>query len=124
MYIQLFVVYLQLYIRTMEINKEGYSYRLRNYDDKSEYQEVNFIRKVRSDDSNVYTLLTEDGTTTEEVVSMLIHRLKYLDTVKKSSFNKLAIKHLNEVLSALSMRKQTKIETYVENKEGSGFPLS
>lgn len=101
----------------MKVIKNGYIYELRNYDDKGSSQTISFINKHKSTDSNVYSTSTEDGTTTEEVISMLIHRLKYVNTLKPSSFNKLAIKHLNESLAAINMRKQSKIETHLDYED-------
>ena len=101
----------------MVVLKEGYIYELRNYEDKTLSQTVKFISKKKSNDNNVYSVVTDDGTTSEEVVTMLIHRIKYLNKLKPSSFNKLAIKYLNEALSALTMRKQSKIETHAEARD-------
>lgn len=80
----------------------GHSYQLKNVGDG--HQTLTFIRKVPNPEAkfDVATMETvEDGTTTEEVIEVLIDRLTFLDNQVESEHNKKAIQSLTDARTAL-----------------------
>lgn len=58
-----------------------------------------------------------NGYTNESMLTILIHRLKSLDTEVPSLRNKVAITHLESALEALNARTQDRVERDVEGTQ-------
>ena len=88
----------------MEIINEGVEYKLRNYEDKERFQLLKFITKDAKGK-------IEDGTTTEEVLHVLISRVLALNRNRPNLNNRKVINNLRDALQALKDRKNEKIRT-------------
>jgi hypothetical protein len=102
----------------MKAVTEGHLYRLENFEGNS-YQEISFIHKVpvsRPDAEEGELETVANGTTNEEVIDMLIDRIKYLDDKFPCYENKAAISHLNCAVGQLIGRTQDRIERKVKGK--------
>jgi len=86
----------------------GYQYQLDNFDDTNQSQEITFIYK----NPNGETLV--DGTTNEEVIRALIHRINHLQTKLPCRENAMAIMKLEEALLWLGKRTADRKERNVE----------
>jgi len=86
----------------MEVIKEGVRFRLSNFDKKS-YQEIVFTHKLPNGE---YV----EGTTNEEVVSMLIERFYGLQKDQFSCENKVVIELLKTVKRVLNKRLTKKVK--------------
>lgn len=78
----------------MECTEEGYAYELDNIQ-SIHTQEIVFLKKIGEE-------VIHDGTTNEEVVEMLIDRMKYLDTKFPCLENKMVIVKLEESVAWLA----------------------
>lgn len=83
----------------------GHLYNLPNV--QSGVQQLAFIKKEKGD-------VVTDGTTTEQVLTALIMRLKYLNAAVSSDFNHTAIDHLECALGALENRTKDRENRQVE----------
>lgn len=88
---------------------EGHVYELNNYQN-NQAQELTFLKRVNGE-------LVYDGTTNEEVLAMLIHRMKYLNTKFPCRENSIVITKLEESLMWLNHRTKLRIEQGVETKD-------
>jgi len=77
----------------MKVRVKGYSYELANVEDPKQGQTLQFIQKEQIEDSTQST----DGTTEEEVVKVLIHRLDFLNKQKSKRETKHALKSAKEL---------------------------
>lgn len=84
----------------MEIIKPGVVFNLKNFK-SDEHQRITFTHKVAED-------TYEDGTTTEEVIHMLVERMFELQRQNKSSENATAIFHLKSAKQVLKKRTARK----------------
>lgn len=76
----------------------GHRYELSHFEQPNRFQVLQFIEK----DAAMQTI--HDGTTNEEVLAMLIDRLKYLSNRLPSRETSLAITKCEEALMWLNMR--------------------
>lgn len=107
----------------MKVLNEGHYYELENFDKLHEVgQKLQFIHKdtdpsgigVGGDGTSLYTIA--DGTTNEEVLEMLIDRMKYLQAKFPCRENAIVITKLEESLMWLNKRTQDRIARKVEGK--------
>ena len=83
----------------MERTQEGHVYKLSNYVDDNKDQEIRFMKKENG-------ILISNGTTNEEVLAMLIDRMKYLNTKCACRENSIVITKLEESLMWLNKRTE------------------
>jgi len=89
----------------MKVYHEGHTYCLQNFDNTRAHQVIQFIdKRPVSHDATGKMFTEKDGTTNEEVLSMLIDRMEYLDTKFPSEYNKVCRHHLGAALAALNAR--------------------
>lgn len=95
--------------------KEGHVYELQNFESDTT-QTINFVEKVKKspDSDELETVLI--GTTNEEVLTVLIDRLKFLGAKFASRENALAITKCEEALMWLNERTRNRKERGVEGK--------
>jgi hypothetical protein len=94
----------------MEVIVPGHAYKAANFDDPSTSQTIQFIQK----DENG---LIADGTTNEELMAILIDRLKTLQAKFPCRENSCAITHFEEGLMWLEKRTRDRITRGVEGKQ-------
>lgn len=95
----------------MKILKEGHRYELDSLE-RSNIQNLQFIEKKLVD--GVFKTIN-DGTTNEEVLDVLINRLRYLNTKAPCRENSIVITKLEESLMWLNKRTEERIKQKVEN---------
>ena len=107
----------------MKVLREGHRYELENFENKeAKGQEIQFIEKEvstlknESDTTFAATQLVtiNDGTTNEEVIEVLIDRLKYLTAKLPSRETSIAITKLEEALMWLNKRTVDRVKRNVE----------
>jgi len=86
----------------------GHLYKLDNFDDPSQGQMLQFIHK----DAAMNTI--NDGTTNEEVLAMLIDRLKFLGNKLPCRENSIAVTKCEEALLWLEKRTADRKQRGVE----------
>lgn len=95
--------------------KEGHSYELGSYQIEGvncETQILHFMKKVNG-------TMTMVGTTNEEVLKMMIHRIKYLQKKMPCHENNQAVLKLEECLMWLNYRTHKRL---VQDVEGTDIP--
>ena len=110
----------------METLTPGHKYRLNNFENKGT-QDIQFIKKITFKeikdipgqatgfaDTDLITVI--EGTTNEEVLLMLIDRMKYLQDKFPCRENALVITKLEESLMWLLKRTEDRIKRNVEGK--------
>jgi hypothetical protein len=114
----------------MKVLREGHKYLLNNFEEDAylempTVQIIQFIEKVpRKDhpdispmDSDPNELITlNNGTTNEEVIKVLMDRLKYLNNKFPCVENEKAYAHLDDALAWLNKRTKDRQERGVEGK--------
>lgn len=90
----------------MKCIEEGHIYKLNN-SQTNQAQELVFLKRTNGE-------LVHDGTTNEEVLEMLIHRIRYLNTKLSCSENLIALIRLEEALLWLNRRTELRIAQGVE----------
>lgn len=101
----------------MNVLLRGYRYELEDFEGPY-VQPLNFIHKERDLDSDTFSTVS-DGTTNEEVLRVLIDRLRFLNEEKIACRqNSIAITKLEEALMWLEHRTAERREREVE-----GTPL-
>lgn len=101
---------------------EGHLYQLSNFEGGIPEQKIQFIEKdidpsgigVGGDGVTLYTI--NDGTTNEEVLEMLIDRMKYLQAKFPCRENAIVITKLEESLMWLEKRTADRKKRNVEGK--------
>ncbi len=84
---------------------KGHQYELKNLEDPKVTQTISFIQKVPATPAPESELETKmDGTTNEEVIAMLIDRMKYLNAQMPCRENGYAITLLEKAQSWLIKR--------------------
>ena len=91
----------------MECTQEGRVYRLNHYVDDNTKQEIAFMKKENG-------ILIYNGTTNEEVLAMLIDRMKYLNTKCACRENSIVITKLEESLMWLNKRTELRVAQGIE----------
>lgn len=105
----------------MKVLTEGHKYLLANFENQQNpAQTLQFIQKEPATDIEVAgtgVLVTiADGTTNEEVLEMLIDRMKYLQAKFPCKENACCITHLEEGLMWLEKRTRDRVKRGVEGK--------
>lgn len=97
---------------------EGHLYELENFENKSaEGQKLQFIQKEPSDAMDGTLQTISDGTTNEDVLAMLIDRMKYLQEKFPCRENAIVITKLEESLMWLEKRTADRVKRNVEGKQ-------
>jgi hypothetical protein len=101
----------------MKVITEGYVYAVKNFDNKDNYQLIKFIHKAPVEEGSAELKLVEDGTTSEELLEVLINRLQYLQEKFPCRENAIVITKLEESLMWLEKRTADRIKRNVEGKQ-------
>ena len=98
------------------INKiPGHTYELSNFENKDvQGQILRFIHKEPNENNELITI--SDGTTNEEILEVLIDRIKFLNNKFPCFENESAIEHLEFALFQLNERTRKRVERNVEGK--------
>lgn len=102
----------------MKVITEGHKYELMCFDPPqsgNDIQNIQFIEKVSIDDKGTLKTLN-NGTTNEEVLEMLINRMKYLQNKFPCKENAIVITKLEESLMWLEQRTKNRLFQNVEGK--------
>jgi hypothetical protein len=86
----------------MKILAPGHKYELENVGGEG-VQQIQFIEKVKSGDD---LKIVQNGTTTEEVISILIDRIKFLQVQLPCDENEVVISNLEGALTELQKRTE------------------
>ena len=100
----------------IEPNNEGYEYKLENFDNKETFQSIFFIKKEPITEGSSEMKVVQDGTTNEELLEVLIHRLGVLSSKFPSRENSIAITKIQEALMWLNKRTTDRLKRGVEDK--------
>jgi hypothetical protein len=102
----------------MKVITPGHTYELESYKQGGMTQKLRFVHKqiIKPELSELEEI--SDGTTTEEVIAVLIDRIKFLNGVLPSVHNTKANINLRRALKALQARTAERIKRRVE-----GTPL-
>jgi len=111
----------------MKVLTEGYRYIADNFEEPKGLQSTNFDNpyfgqliqfiqkeKVTDSDGSEKLVTVNNGTTNEEVIEILIDRLKYLSNKLPSRETSIAITKLEEALMWLEKRTKDRIKRNVE----------
>lgn len=101
----------------MKVITEGHRYELANFENKDlTGQSLQFIHKEPSVDDTTKLVTISEGTTNEEVLEVLIDRIKYLQAKFPCKENACCITHLEEGLMWLEKRTRDRLKRNVEGK--------
>src|SRR4051812_14906340 len=113
----------------MKVLTVGHKYVAANFENKENGQTIQFIEKVLVDDATISlelkdllkaegnTLVTlNDGTTNEELIEVLLDRMKYLNDKFPCRENSMAITKLDEALLWLNKRTNDTLKRGVEGQ--------
>ena len=93
----------------------GHVYEMSNFEKKDQQGQIlQFIHKEPLLDNSENMKTISDGTTNEEVLEVLIDRMKYLNNKFFCVENELTINHLSFALFQLNERTRKRIERGVE----------
>lgn len=106
----------------MTVLQEGYKYRLEYLEPIKDYtvdrfDTIQFIYKTPIHPSSEELVTSINGTTNEEVLKVLIHRLNYLQSKNPSRENAIVIIKLEESLMWLNKRTDDRKNRGVEGKQ-------
>jgi len=105
----------------MKVIKDGHKYIMSNFENKENGQTIQFIEKELIENEslpNEKVLTTiNDGTTNEEVLEVLIDRMKHLQNKFACRENAIVITKLEESLMWLEKRTQDRKKRNVEGKQ-------
>ena len=102
----------------MKVLVEGHTYELERVEVKLDgypVERLQFINKVKQEDGSLVTVA--DGTTNEEVLRVLIDRMKYLNGRVPCRENSIVITKLEESLMWLEKRTADRLARGVEGAE-------
>ncbi len=94
----------------------GHRYRLYNFENGIDAQVIQFIHKEPNLDDPTKLHLVNDGTTNEEVLEVLIDRMKFLQEKFPCRENAIVITKLEESLMWLEKRTADRLKRNVEGK--------
>lgn len=100
----------------MKVIRSGHCYKVENFEDKSESQEIQFIEKEPVEPGSTELVTIYDGTTNEEVLKVLIDRMQYLQGKFPCRENAIVITKLEESLMWLDKRTADRQARSVEGK--------
>lgn len=95
----------------MRVVDKGHTYALDKVEDPTRGIAVRFIKKQEEDGE---LITKQDGTTNEEVLRMMIHRLEYLQEKLPCEENEFALTGLRHALGALQLRQKKREKQEVE----------
>lgn len=102
----------------MKVLTEGHRYELANFEKKDETGQIlQFIQKEPVSEGSTELKPISDGTTNEEVIEVLIDRIKYLNAKFPCKENACCITHLEEGLMWLEKRTKDRLKRGVEGKQ-------
>lgn len=101
----------------MQVLVPGHTYELANFEDQDTAQVIGFIHKEPLADKPGELVTISDGTTNEEVLEMLIDRMKYLQSKFACRENAITITKLEEALMWLEKRTADRKKRQVEGKQ-------
>ena len=96
----------------MEAVNLGYQYKLDNLEKGGYSQHIQFINKNLENPE-----WTVNGTTSEEVLKMMISRISYLNSLMHSPYNLQVLQKLSECLDLLEKRAEDRKERGVEGTD-------
>ena len=99
----------------MKVLTQGHKYVAQNFEDKESGQTIQFIEKEALPGLPLNTI--NDGTTNEEVLEILINRVKFLNNKYPCKENAMCITHMEEALMWLEKRTKDRIKRDVEGKQ-------
>ena len=100
----------------MHEKEEGHVYVLSNYSEgisplyNTTAQQLSFMKKVNG-------TIVGEGTTNEEVLKMMVHRMNYLQSKFPCRENAIVITKLEECLMWLNYRTEKRVAQGVEGKD-------
>ena len=100
----------------MQVITTGHKYELASFEG-GPAQTLQFIEKVPKAEGSTELRTLNDGTTNEEVLSVLINRLNYLNGKFPCPENVVAITKLEETLEVLERRTADRRTRNVEGKQ-------
>ncbi len=101
----------------MKVLIEGHKYEVANFESKeTEGQVIQFIQKEPVKEGSTELKTVADGTTNEELIAVLVDRLKFLDNKFPCIENQSAIFNLEESLNWLNQRTANRVNRNVEGK--------
>lgn len=101
----------------MKVLTEGHLYELENFEDKTQQgQRLQFIQKEPIGDDKGTLRTVSDGTTNEEILAMLIDRMKVLGSKFPCRENSIAITKMEEALMWMEKRTRDRLARGVEGK--------
>lgn len=96
----------------------GHRYEVSNFENKDQPGQIlQFIHKELKEEDSAELITISDGTTNEEVLEVLIDRMKFLNNKFSCIENHLVINHLEFALFQLNERTRKRIERNVEGKQ-------
>ena len=98
----------------MNVIVAGHRYRVQSFENKGAYELIQFIHKEPKQEGSSEFVTVCDGTTNEEVLKVLIDRMKYLNNKIECDENKQVISHLEESLKLLEERTAKRTKRNVE----------
>lgn len=96
----------------MQVLETGHVYNLANRDEPANVQKISFINML-PDGTRI------DGTTNEEVITMLIDRMEYLNSKFPCYDNEICLMGLKLALKSLFHRTEDRIKRGVEGQHKS-----
>ncbi len=100
----------------MKVLTEGHRYELAAFEG-SEPQTIQFIEKVPIEQGSTELKTVSDGTTNEEVLTVLINRMQFLQSKFPCRENALVITKLEESLMWLEKRTSERKQRGVEGRQ-------
>ena len=103
----------------MKCKDDHHTYELDLFEEADEKVNVWFIKKEPRDKEQTGSkemITLQNGTTNEEVLKMLIHRIRGLNVKFPSTHNEVAILNCENALNALENRTKDREERGVEGK--------
>lgn len=96
---------------------EGHKYVATHFENPNEGTTIQFIQKVPTSPNSTELETIADGTTNEELLTILIARMQYLQGKFPCKENACAITHLEESLMWLEKRTSDRLKRGVEGKQ-------
>jgi hypothetical protein len=102
----------------MKVIVPGHRYELPNFENKDEQGQIlQFIHKEPETEGSTQLKTIDDGTTNEELLEVLIDRVKFLQNKFPCKENACCITHLEEGLMWLEKRTRDRVKRNVEGKQ-------
>jgi hypothetical protein len=99
------------------VKREGHRYELPCFEDQGRNQVIQFIEKEPVSEGSTELMTLNDGTTNEDVLEVLINRMKYLQGRFPCRENAIVITKLEESLMWLEKRTSDRKKRQVEGKQ-------